>query len=187
MDYAFFKKPLPIEVSAPPKGWGTPGATSSPISKVPPKSSLDDLDTAESIVDLTVLIEDDDDVTFATHKTDSSKSKETHRSSKWQGSPPVKKASPEGPASQKTSKSKSHKMSCTSWDEREECEESRKEPEYKEMCYLTFALVTGLEWSIFKKCSFDQPPMSHPSPLQGSDKPSPGSKSTYSNSTRWLQ
>ena len=54
MDYTFFKKPLPIEVAAPLKGWGTPGATSSPLSKVPPKSSLDDLDTAEPVVDLTV-------------------------------------------------------------------------------------------------------------------------------------
>ena len=49
-----FKKPLPIEVAAPLKGWGTLGATSSPLSKVPPKSSLDDLDTAEPMVDLMV-------------------------------------------------------------------------------------------------------------------------------------
>ena len=55
------------------------------------------------------------------------------------------------------------------------------------MCYLMFAPVTQLEWEIFDKCSFDQPPMSHPSPLQGSNKPSPGSKSTYSKTTRWLQ
>ena len=54
IDYTFLKKPLPIEVPAPPKGRGTSGATSSPMSKVPPKSSLDDLDTAEPMVDLTV-------------------------------------------------------------------------------------------------------------------------------------
>ena len=47
--------------------------------------------------------------------------------------------------------------------------------------------VTELEQLIFEKCSFDQPPISHPSPLQGSDKPSPSSKSTYSEMTRWLQ
>ena len=145
MDYTFFKKPLPIEVGAPSKGWGTLRATSSPMSKAPPKSSLDDLDTAESMVDLAVLVEDDDDETFAPCKMDSSKLKDTHRSSKWWGSPPAKKAHTESPVSQKTSKSKSRKMSHTSQDEWEECEESRKEPECKEMHYLTFALVTELE------------------------------------------
>ena len=55
------------------------------------------------------------------------------------------------------------------------------------MHYLTFALVTELEQFIFEKCSFDQPPISHPSPLWASDKPSPGSKSTYSETTCWLQ
>ena len=40
---------------------------------------------------------------------------------------------------------------------------------------------------IFEKCSFDQPPLSHPSPLRASDKPSPSSKTTYSETTRWLQ
>ena len=54
-------------------------------------------------------------------------------------------------------------------------------------CYLMFVPVTHLEWEIFEKCSFKQPPMSHPSPLWGSDKPSPGSKSTYSKMTHWLQ
>ena len=81
----------------------------------------------------------------------------------------------------------SQNRACTSWDEWEQCEESRKEPEYKEMCYLTFALVMELEQSIFEKCSFDQPLISHPSPLWGSDKPSLGSKSTYSKMTHWLQ
>ena len=115
------------------------------MSKAPPKSSLDDLDTTKSMVDLTVLIEDDDDETFAPCKMDSSKLRETHGSSKQWGSPPAKKACTESPASWKTLELKSCKMSCTSWDEWEECEESRKEPEYKEMCYLTFAPVMELE------------------------------------------
>ena len=55
------------------------------------------------------------------------------------------------------------------------------------MRYLTFAPVLELELVIFKKCSFDQPPLSHPSPLRASDKPSPSSKSTYSETTHWLQ
>ena len=55
------------------------------------------------------------------------------------------------------------------------------------MHYVTSAPVMHLEWEIFKKCSFNQPPMSHLSPLQGSDKPSLGSKSTYSKMTHWLQ
>ena len=78
-------------------------------------------------------------------------------------------------------------MSHTSWDGWEKHEESRKGPEYKEMHYLTFALVTELEHFIFEKCSFDQPPISHPSPLWDSYKPSPSSKSTYSERTHWLQ
>ena len=85
MDYTFFKKPLSINVLTPQKGWGNPSASSSPISKVPPKSSLDDLDTTKSIVDLVVVIEDDDDdddETFAPCKTESSKSMETHGGSK---------------------------------------------------------------------------------------------------------
>ena len=167
VDYTFFRKPLSIEVPAPPKGWESPGATSTPMSKAPPKSSLDDLDTPESMVDLMGLGEDHDDETFTPHNTDSSKSRETHRSSKWWGSPPAKKACIKSPASQKTSKSKSCKSSRASWDEQEECEDSKKEPEYKKMHYLTFAPVTDLEWVIFKKCFFDQPPMSHLSPPLG--------------------
>ena len=144
MDYTFFKKPLPINVLTPPKGWGTPGATSSPMSKAPPKSFLDDPVTTKSMADLMMLVEDDDDETFAPHKTDSTKSRETHRSSKQCGSPPAKKACIKSPVSQKTLKSKSCKMSHTLQDEWKKHEESRKEPEYKEMCYLTFALV--MEW-----------------------------------------
>ena len=55
------------------------------------------------------------------------------------------------------------------------------------MCYVTYIPVMELEQELFKKCSFKQPPMSHLSPLQALDKPSPGSKSTYSNTTHWLQ
>ena len=84
-------------------------------------------------------------------------------------------------------KLKSCKASCTSRNERGKCEGSRKGPEYKEMHYLMFALVTELEEFIFEKCSFNQPPISHPSPLRASDKPSPSSKSTYSETTHWLQ
>ena len=40
---------------------------------------------------------------------------------------------------------------------------------------------------IFEKCSFNQPPLSHPSPLRASDKLSPSSKTTYSETTCWLQ
>ena len=53
---------------------------------MPPKSSLDDLDTTKSMADLVVVIEDDDDdnddETFAPCKTKSSKLRETHGGSK---------------------------------------------------------------------------------------------------------
>ena len=74
-----------------------------------------------------------------------------------------------------------------SWDERGKRDGSKKGLDYKQMRYLTFAAVSELEQVIFEKCSFDQPPISHPSPLRASDKPSPSSKSTYSATTRWLQ
>ena len=64
---------------------------------------------------------------------------------------------------------------------------SKKGPDYKEMHYLMFAPVTELEQFIFEKCSFNQPPISQPSPLRASDKPSPSSKSTYSETICWLQ
>ena len=88
--------------------------------------------------------------------------------------------------SHKGSKSKSHKSSHASQDEWGDHETSTKEPKYK-MHYLMFAPMMDLEQELFKKCSFDQPPMSYPSPLRALDKPSPGSKSTYSNTTHWLQ
>ena len=109
MDYPFFKKPLSIDVPAPQKGWGAPSASSSPISKAPPKSLLDDPDTTKSMADLVVFIEDDDDdEPFTPHKTGSSKSRDIHGSSKQQGSPPAKKAQTESPVSQKL---KLHKVS----------------------------------------------------------------------------
>ena len=84
-------------------------------------------------------------------------------------------------------KPKSRKVSHTSRDERGKCDGSKKGLDYKQMRYLTFAPVLELEQFIFEKCSFDQPPISHPSPLRASDKPSPSSKSTYSKTTHWLQ
>ena len=78
-------------------------------------------------------------------------------------------------------------MSHASQDEWGKCDGSKKGLDYKQMRYLTFAPVSELEQVIFEKCSFDQPPLSHPSPLRASDKPSPSSKSTYSTTTRWLQ
>ena len=98
--------------------------------------------------------------------------------------PPTKKVRTEDSGA---CRPKSHKASRTSRDERGRCDGSKKEPDYKQMRYLTFAPVSELEQVIFEKCSFDQPPVSHPSPLQASDKPSPSSKSTYSETTRWLQ
>ena len=138
------------------------------------------------MVNLAVVIEDDDDdddETFVPHRTQSSKLRETHGGSKQWGSPPAKKAYTESPMPQKALKSKSHKVSHTLQDEWEEHEESRKGLEYKDMHYHMFELVMKLEQLIFEKCNFDQPPISHPSPLQGLDKPSPGSKSTYSKMT----
>ena len=101
-----------------------------------------------------------------------------------QESPPAKKAQTKDLGTQKP---KSRKASCILWDEWGKCEGSRKGLEYKQMHYLTFAPVMELEQFIFEKCSFDQPPISHPSPLRASDKPSPSSKSTYSETTHWLQ
>ena len=78
-------------------------------------------------------------------------------------------------------------MSRASRDEWGKREGSKKGPDYKQMRYLTFAPMSELELVIFEKCSFDQPPLSHPSPLRASDKLSPSSKSTYSETTHWLQ
>ena len=108
VDYTFFKKPLPVEVPAPPMGWKSPGASSTPLSKAPLQSSQEDWDRAEPAVDLTEL---DDDETFTPHKVDSLKTKEAYGSLKQQGSPPAKKACIEGSGSHKASKSKSRKAS----------------------------------------------------------------------------
>ena len=127
---------------------------------------------------------DGDDGTPASGRTDSSNIWDVCKGSKQQESPPTKKAQTE---SLGTQKSKSCKASRTSWDEQGKHEESRKGLEYKEMCYLMFTPVMELKHFIFEKCSFDQPPISHPSPLRASDKPSPSSKSTYSEMIHWLQ
>ena len=82
---------------------------------------------------------------------------------------------------------KSRKTSHASRDERGRHDGSKKGPEYKQMHYLMFAPVSELELVIFEKCSFDQPPLSHPSPLRALDKPSPSSKTIYSETTHWLQ
>ena len=89
--------------------------------------------------------------------------------------------------SQEGSKSKSHQLSCTSWDEWSKHKASSKEVKYKDMEYLAFEPIMELEKEIFSKCSFDQPPMSYLSPLKVLDKLSPCSKTTYSNVTHWLQ
>ena len=64
-----------------------------------------------------------------------------------------------------TRKPRSHKMSRASRDEWGKHDGSKKGPDYKQMCYLMFAPVSELELVIFEKCSFNQPPLSHPSPL----------------------
>ena len=189
MDHPFFKKTVSTNVPTLQKGWGAPSASSSPLLKEPCTSPPDALDLTKSLTDPSVLTEDeggddDDDEMPAPGRMDSSNIKDVCRSSKQQESPPTKKAWTEDLGTQKL---KSRKASHTLWDEWGKCEGSRKGPEYKQMCYLTFTLVTELEQFIFEKCSFNQPPISHPSPLQASDKPALSSKSTYSEPTCWLQ
>ena len=186
MDYPFFKKPVSTDVPTPQKGWGAPSASSSPVLEEPCTSPPDIPDITKSLTDPLVLTEDEggDDGMPTPGRTDSSNIRDICEGSKQRESPPTKKAWTE---SLGTGKLKSHITSCTSWDEWGKCEESRKGLEYKEMHYLMFALVTELEHFIFEKCSFDQPPISHPSPLRASDKPSPSSKSTYSEMTHWFQ
>ena len=163
-------------------GWKSPGASSTPWAEPPLQPSGEDLDKMDPTVELTGC---EDDELFTPCKESSSKSKKVHGSLKCQGSLPAKRAHVDNSGSHKGSKLKSCK-SCSSWDEWGDCKASTKEPEYKKMCYLTFAPMMDLEQELFKKCSFDQPPVSYPSPLRASDKPSPGSKSTYSNTTHWL-
>ena len=84
-------------------------------------------------------------------------------------------------------KLKPRKVSHASREERGRHDGSKKGPDYKQMRYLMFEPVSELEMVIFEKCSFDQPPLSHPSPLRALDKLSPSSKTTYSKTTQWLQ
>ena len=187
MDYPFFKKPVSTNVPTPQKGWGAPSASSSPLLKEPHTSPPDTLDLTKSLTDPSVLTKDEggddgNDKTPASGKMDSSNIKDIHKSSKQQESSPTKKVWTKDPGAQKL---KSCKASHTSWDEQGKCEGSRKGLEYKQMCYLTFAPVMELEQFIFEKCSFNQPPISHPS--RALDKPSPSSKSTYSETTCWFQ
>ena len=74
---SFFKKPLPINMPAPPMEWKFLEASSTPSSKLPPKSSWEDLDKDEPAID---LMEVNADVTFTPHKGSSSRS--IHGSSK---------------------------------------------------------------------------------------------------------
>ena len=169
MDYPFFKKPTSTNVPTPQKGWGTPCASSLPLLKEPHTSPQDTPDLTKSLTDPSVLTEDgggnvDDDEMPAPDRMGSSNTGDVHESSKQQELPPTKKVWTEDPG---TWKSKSCKTSHTLWDEWGKCEGSRKELEYKQMHYLTFTLVTELEQFIFEKCSFNQPPISHPSPSTG--------------------
>ena len=189
MDYSFFKKPVSTNVPAPQRGWGVPSASSSPLLKEPHTSPPDTPDITKSPTDPSVLTKDEggndgNDRMPTPGRTDSTNIGDVCKGSKQQESPPAKKPWTESPGTHKSKSCKTSRKSRAEWGK---CEESRKGPEYKEMCYLTFAPVTELEHFIFEKCSFSQPPISHPSPLQGSDKPSPGLKSTYSDMTHWLQ
>ena len=93
MDYPFFKKPLNTNVPSPQKGLGAPSASSSSLFKEPHTLPPDNPDITKPLMDLAVLIEDDDDhdEMFTPHETDSSKLRDVHGMSKWQGSPPAKK------------------------------------------------------------------------------------------------
>ena len=167
MDYPFFKKPVSTNVSTPQKGWGTPSACSSPLLKEP-CTPQDTPDLTKSLTDPSVLIKDeggndDDDGEVPAHDMmGSSNIKGVHESSKQQESPPTKKAQTEDLGAWKP---RSCRASRTLQDEWGKCDGSKKGPDYKQMCYLMFAPVTELEQFIFEKCSFDQPPISHPSPL----------------------
>ena len=191
LDYPFFRKPASTPISMPQKVWEIPDACSSPLLKESRMSPQDTLDLTKSSTEPSVVIEDvvgddddDGDEAPVPDRLGSSNMKGICKSSKQRESPPAKKAWTEDSGAQKP---ESCKVSRASQDERGKCDGSRKGLDYKEMHYFTFAPVSELEQLIFKKCSFDQPPISHPSPLQALDKPSPSSKSTYSKTTRWLQ
>ena len=86
--------------------------------------------------------EDDDDEAPTPDRMGSSNVKGIHKSSKQRESPPVKKVQTEDLGAWKP---RSHKVSCTSWDKRSKCDGSKKGPDYKQMHYLMFTLVTELE------------------------------------------
>ena len=106
--------------------------------------------------------DDDEDEMPAPDRSGSSKVKGICESSKQRESPPAKKARTEDLGAHKP---RSRKVSRALWDEQGRHDGSKKGPDYKQMHYLTFAPVTNLEQFIFEKCSFDQPPISQPSPL----------------------
>ena len=169
LDSCFFKKPTSTPISMPQKVWETPEACSSPLLKESRASPQDTPDLTQSSTEPSVVIEDvasndddDEDETPAHDRLGSSKVKGICESSKQRESPPTKKAWTEDSGAHKP---KSRQVSCASWDEWGKHDRSKKGPDYKEMHYLTFAPVSELEQLIFKKCSFDQLPVSHPSPL----------------------
>ena len=169
LDSSFFKKPTSTPISMPQKVWETPDAHSSPLLKESRASPWDTPDLTQSSTEPSVVIEDvasdddeEEDKTPAHDRSGSSKVKGIHKSSKQQESPPAKKARTEDSGARKL---KSCQVSNASQDERGKCDDSKKGPDYKEMHYLMFAPVSELEQLIFEKCSFDQPPVSHPSPL----------------------
>ena len=129
-------------------------------------SPQDTPDLTKSSTDPSVLIEDesgdDDDEVPAPDRMGSSNIKGICKSSKQQESPPTKKAQTEDLGAHKP---KPRKASHTSRDEWGKRDGSKKGLDYKQMRYLTFAPVMELEQFIFEKCSFNQPPISHPSPL----------------------
>ena len=191
LDCPFFKKPASTSISMPQKGWGTLDACSSPLLKGSCSSPEDTPDLTKSSTEPSVVIEDvvgndddDEDKAPAPDRLGSSNVKGICETSKQRESPPAKKVQTEDSEAHKL---RSRKVSRALWDERGKCDGSKKGPDYKQMHYLTFAPVLELEQVIFKKCSFDQPPLSHPSPLRALDKPSPSSKSTYSATICWLQ
>ena len=104
IDFGFFKKPLPVEVPAPPMGWKSPGASSTPLSKPSIQTSWEDLNKTDPVN----LMGCEDDDMFTPRKEGSSKLKETHGSSKQYDSLLAKKAHVDTSGSHKGSKSKSH-------------------------------------------------------------------------------
>ena len=169
LDYPFFKKPASTPISTPQKGWGTPDACSSPLLKGSRTSPEDTPDLTKSSTEPSVVIkdvvgddDDDEDEAPGPDRSGSSNVKGIHKTSKQQESPPAKKVQTEDSEAHKL---RSCKVSHALRDEWGKRDGSKKGLDYKQMCYLMFAPVSELEQVIFEKCSFDQPPISHPSPL----------------------